>query len=195
MAFNNKSFAFGQAGESIIANYFKYKNYLVLPVYEKILDTGKGPQIFSLSGNLIAPDLFVFGQKQEKVWWIEAKHKSAFTWHRITGRWTTGIDIRHYADYLKVQEQTPWPVWLLFLQRDGCAKDTPEGKIGPTGLYGGSLEYLKENENHRHDNWGPSGMVYWSEETLRKIAELDEVLKMHKEMTGKIAGGQWRNEQ
>lgn len=166
---------FGKIGESIIANWLKRKGYSVLPVYEKEIQEGKGPQVFTLQGNLIAPDLLVFGNAIDKVWWIEAKHKSAFSWHRITRRWVTGIDLRHYEDYLRVAQISPWPVWLLFLQRDGRAKDTPLGKNSPTGLYGGTLAYLQNNENHRHDNWGKSGMVYWSETTLTKIAELTKV--------------------
>lgn len=167
---------FGKAGESLIANWLKRKGYSVLPVYEKEISEGKGPQVFTASGNFIAPDLLVFGSENDKVWWIEAKHKNAFTWHRITERWVTGIDLRHYQNYLRVQELSPWPVWLFFLQRDGRAKDTPPGKISPTGLYGNSLNYLEDHENHRHDNWGRSGMVYWANSTLKKIATLEQVI-------------------
>jgi len=172
---------FGRVGESLIANWLKQRGYSVLPVYEKEISEGKGPQIFTVQDNLIAPDLFVFGHEISKVWWIEAKHKSAFSWHRISSHWVTGIDLRHYRDYLRVQQLSPWPVWLLFLQRQGKAKDTPLGRVGPTGLYGGSLAYLRENENHRHHNWGSSGMVYWAEKTLTKIANLENVLDASQE--------------
>lgn len=168
--------AFGETGESLIANWLKWKEYSILPVYEKEVDTGKGPQVFTLSSGLIAPDLLAFSDDPTKVWWVEAKHKSAFSWHRKTRRWVTGIDLRHYENYLELQGRSPWPIWLLFLHRAGRAKDTPEGMTCPTGLYGGNIERLCRMENHRHENWGRSGMVYWAESVLNKIAELGEVL-------------------
>lgn len=168
--------AFGKAGESLIANWLKRKGYSVLPVYEKEMTEKKGPQVFTLATSLIAPDLLVFGCETDKTWWIEAKHKAAFTWHRKSSQWVTGIDLSHYADYLKVQVLSPWPIWLFFLQRSGKAKDTPQGKVCPTGLYGNSITFLQGRENHRHANWGKSGMVYWGEKTLTKLAKLDEVI-------------------
>lgn len=165
----------GKMGESAIANWLKLKGYSILPVYEKEISDGKGPQVFTASKNLIAPDLLVFGNNAKKVWWIEAKHKNAFSWWRKEERWVTGIDRRHYKDYLKVQELSPWPLWLMFLQRDGIAKNTPKGLISPNGLYGESIKWLSEHINHEHDNWA-KGMVYWWEAKLQKIATLQEVL-------------------
>ena len=43
----------------------------------------------------------------------------------MTGHWVTGIDLRNYEDYLRVQAISPWPIWLLFLHFDGQAKDYP----------------------------------------------------------------------
>lgn len=168
-----QSLAFGKVGESLIANWLKRRGYTVLPVYEKEISEGKGPQLFTPSQNLIAPDLFAFNGGTDKAFWIEAKHKSAFTWHRITSRWTTGIDLKHYRDYLKVADLSPWPVWLLFLHQKGQAKDSPPGC--PTGLFGQELSYLRQHENHRHGNWGNGGMVYWAHTTLKKLATLEEI--------------------
>lgn len=162
---------YGSAGEGRIAKWFRGKDYNVLPAYEKIIDSGKGPRLFTASSRLVAPDLLVFNS--EKVFWVEAKRKSAFTWHRNTKRWTTGIDLHHYFDYCKVDDGTPWPVWLMFLHESGQAKDSPEGC--PTGLFGNSLEILRGCENHRHGNWGKHGMVYWAVESLKKIAELNRI--------------------
>ena len=163
--------SFGKVGESAIANWFKRRGYAVLPVYDVEIDSGKGPQVFLQSAELVAPDMICF--KGVKVFWIEAKHKSVFTWHRITGRWTTGIDLHHYKDYLRVSELSPWPVWLMFLHRNGYTDEPPHDC--PTGLFGGELNYLKEHENHQHDNWGKNGIVYWAHETLQLLAPIDEV--------------------
>lgn len=139
-------------------------------MYETELDTGKGPRLFIPVGTLIAPDLLVL--RDSIVYWIEAKHKTAFTWHRNTSCWTTGIDLRHYNDYLSVANATPFPVWLLFLQRGGHAKDSP--LESPAGLYGNALDILQRCENHRSDRWGSGGMVYWSIRSLRKLADISD---------------------
>lgn len=155
----------GQAGEGYIARWLRSRGTTVLPVYEKVLDTGKGPQVFLPTESLVAPDFLCWNDSG--VFWIEAKHKSAFSWHRNTQRWVTGIDLRHYIDYLRIDSESPFPVWLLFLHEDGTAKDSPLGC--PTGLFGNTLAYLHANENHRHANWGTSGMVYWSVDSLRLL--------------------------
>lgn len=142
-----------------------------MPVYEKLIDEGKGPQIFTPGRQLIAPDMFAF--KTTGAMWIEAKHKTAFTWHRLTKCWVTGIDLRHYADYCEVDNITPWPVWLLFLHRGGQAKDSPPNS--PAGLFGNKLSILRKNEHHRHENWGSGGMVYWAVDALKLMAELSAV--------------------
>ena len=45
--------------------------------------------------------------------------------------------------------------------------------VCPTGVFGGSIVWLMENENHHSDKYGNSGMVYWADSTLRYIADLD----------------------
>jgi len=165
------AYKYGAAGESAIAQWLRRSGVCVLPVYEKIINEGKGPQLYLPEGSLIVPDLFAFNN--EKAIWIEAKHKTAFSWHRITERWCTGIDLRHYANYLQVDKITPWPVWLLFLHDGGQAKDSPPDS--PAGLFGNSLARLAKCENHRHTNWGKSGMVYWAHHSLIKMAELEDL--------------------
>lgn len=160
---------FGKTGESIIANWIKRHGLTVLPIYELEIQSGKGPQLFMPDESLIATDLFVFSTRNS--YWIEAKHKTGFTWHRISKRWVTGIDLHHYADYCKIDDWTPWDVWLLFLQAGGITKDCSEPS--PPGLFGNTLEFLRKNENHRHENGGKAGMVYWAINNLSKLAEYD----------------------
>lgn len=166
----------GKIAESIIARWLMSRGWAVLPVYEKEIGHGKGPQIFTLNNSFAAPDMFVFRNGEAK--FIEAKIKTGFTWHRITNHWTTGIDLKHYQDYLKIQEIAPWPIWLFFLHTDNLgAKDTPEELRGqsPVGLFGNELLILKNCENHRSDKWGTSGMVYWAVDNLKLILPLSEL--------------------
>lgn len=173
------SLAMGQAGESAIAQWLRRRGCTVLPVYEKIIDTGKGPHLFLPEKSLVAPDLFVF--KGQNAYWMEAKHKTVFSWYGKARRFVTGIDLRHYDQYLQVADSTPWPVWLLFLHkspvtdsRDVARWDAPS--VCPVGLFGNTLDVLAENESHRSDKHGRSGMVYWAQTSLKFMASLDDVL-------------------
>jgi hypothetical protein len=160
----------GMLGEDAISRWLISRGHQVLPAYQIQANHGKGPRLFGAYGQLISPDLFVF--KDKKAMWVEAKHKTSFTWHRITQTWQTGIDKRHWSDYLQVERVTPFPVWLVFLHKPGeNAKDTPAGMVSPTGLFANSVEVLKDSIDHEHENHGPSGMVYWREKTLIKLAE------------------------
>lgn len=170
-----KQLAFGKTGESIIAQWLRRRGFSVLPVYEKEQGEYKGPAVYAIDAQLIAPDMLAF-QPTGKTLWIEAKTKSAFTLHRMTGHWLTGIDLRNYEDYLQVQDVSPWPIWLLFLQLEGQAKDSPSGC--PTGLFGNSIAYLSQHEHHRHPNGGHGGMVYWHVSTLRFITSLASLLPL-----------------
>ena len=165
----------GKIGEGLIANWLKSRGWHIQPVYEKEMHTGKGPQIYTASNTqLIAPEMLVFNELG-RFKWVEAKTKSAFSWNRVLGVWVTGIDLRHYKDYLEVSRLSTLPVCLMFLHLDGEAKDTPSGMVSPTGLYYGEITYLSKNESHRSDKWA-NGMVYWGCDTLKKIADLHEVL-------------------
>ena len=172
-----QTLAYGRAGESAIALWLRGRGNSVLPIYEKIINEGKGPQIYLPEGALVAPDLLTF--RGESVVWIEAKHKTAFSWHRLTQRWVTGIDLRHYVDYQVVDLDSPWRVWLLFLHDGGQANDSPANS--PSGLFGNDLATLLRCENHRSERWGKYGMVYWAIGSLRKLAEYDEVCPVAKE--------------
>jgi len=160
----------GLLGEGEIARHLIKHGYHVLPAYQIEVDHNKGPRLYTADGNLIAPDLLAFSSG--RVLWVEAKTKSAFTWHRSSATWQTGIDRRHWLHYVEVDERTPWPVWIFFLHRKGLiAKDTPFGMISPSGLFGNTVFKLKTTIHHEHENHGPSGMVYWTVDALRKIED------------------------
>jgi hypothetical protein len=169
---------FGKTGEGYLARYLIRSGFNVLPVYEIEQGQYKGPSVYSSCGRLVAPDMMAFSSRVEfegeKCCFLEAKTKSAFTWHRITQRFTTGISRQHFYDYLKIQQNAPFTVWLMFLQLDKvAAKDSPHG---PSGLYGASVEWLSRKINHEHIAEDErKSMVYWAEQDLRYIASLDEV--------------------
>lgn len=179
-----QSLAVGQLGESLIAQWLRAKGWHVLPAYEKEIDNGKGPRLFLATGSeaseLITPDLFIM--KAGQFLWVEAKHKTTFTWYGKGGYWTTGVDRRHFADYVRVQGETAVDVWLLFLHRECITRPDDVRKWGappecPTGLFGRNINFLNSHQSHESPDWGPSGMIYWRPfDHLLKIAELNDVL-------------------
>ena len=182
-----KALETGRVAEGWIARWLMARGASVMPAYEIEVQQYKGPQVFSAEGELVSPDMLVFSMKG--ILWIEAKHKSVFTWHRKTGQWTTGIDLHHYTQYLQVAKLTKLPVWLMFYHRESVP-DPRDAKHGcpdtcPTGLFGGDIFELVASENHRSLpidgnrqgflGHGKSGMVYWAEGALRKFATREEV--------------------
>lgn len=177
------SLAVGQMGESMIAQWLRLRGFHVLPAYEKEIDNGKGPRLFTASNTghaqLIAPDLFVMGKGQ--FMWIEAKHKTRFSWYGRNRYFVTGVDLRHFHDYCRVADATQLPVWLLFLHQ--CAETWPEDvrkwgapPVCPVGLFGREISFLRKTNSHQSEKWGATGMIYWRPyEHLIELATLDEV--------------------
>lgn len=175
----------GKVGESLIARWLIRKDWLVLPVYEVEKYSGKGPQVFCSSGEIIAPDVLAMKRGKRNVIWIEAKHKSVFTWWFNNGasKWETGIDVRHYENYKKLLDLVPWDIWLLFLHRESKPADKDLKRwpncpaVCPTGLYGGNLRKLIKKVSHGSGRWGASGMVYWAHSDLKKLASIKEFIR------------------
>jgi hypothetical protein len=181
----DQSLAVGQLGESLIAHWLRNKGWHVLPAYEKEINNGKGPRLFLASDSaeteLITPDLFAM--KSGQFLWVEAKHKSTFTWYGKGRYWTTGVDKRHFADYVRVQQETGIEVFLYFLHRESTTRPDDVRKWGaptecPTGLFGREIDYLNRHYSHESPKWGTSGMYYWRPfDHLLKMAELADVLQ------------------
>jgi hypothetical protein len=162
----NERLTLGHVVESKIAKWLIARGCHVLPAYQIIEQKANGPQLFSKAGNFVTPDMFVFSKSGAL--WIEAKHKTAFTYHRITGRFVTGIDLNHWRDYLEVKRLTSVECWLMFNHLGGTAKDSPPS---PSGLFTGEIGELSKCVNHTHANWGKHGMIYWAIHSLKRIGE------------------------
>lgn len=165
-----RTLALGKQGEKEIGAWLRSRGCGVLHIYPEG-EEFKGPRLLIPEGALIAPDMQVF--TRQRTLWVEAKHKTFFSWYRKGGYWTTGIDLKHYTDYQIVSDVTARPVWLLFLHKESLA---PDGTC-PTGLFGGDIRELARRESHRSTRWGRSGMVYWRYEHLARLATLDEVYR------------------
>lgn len=174
-AFFEAKLAEGRVGEGLIASYLRSRGANILPVYEIEQPNGKGPRVFSADNRqLVAPDMFAFAGGG-RCFWVEAKYKDAFTWHRNTQKWTTGIDRYCYEHYLELRRKSGIQIYLMFLHRGGQAKDSPPDS--PSGLFIGELDYLSRHVNHRHPNFGRTGGVFWAHDILTKVATLEQVYR------------------
>jgi hypothetical protein len=165
----------GQRWESAVRGLFIERGHTVLPVYDVPLHTGKGPQLLTPGRSLVAPDNLVFlrskGPSGTPIIWAEVKAKDGFAWYRKIRSWQTGIDARHFDHYVKVEEVTRHPVWMLFVQRGNPTKDQPLDKHQPTGVFVAKLSALRaHNQIQRH-----GAMVYWPIGALTLWAPLEAV--------------------
>jgi len=163
-----KSLEVGKVGELMIQNWFESKGFCAFATCLMIGSDNKGPRVNMYNGQKrVAPDLLVFNDK--KMYWIEAKNKNAFTYYRKTDTFQTGINLNHYNDYVEINKNFPHDIWILFLQREGVAKDSNKG---PSGLYGDTITELLKKIDHKTDE-----MVYWNEKDLTKIDTYQNVLE------------------
>ena len=84
-------------------------------------------------------------------------------------------------DYIQVQEELGVDVWLMFLHTENVTWQTDIDKWGapktcPVGLYGRTIEKLMLCTSHDSEKHGPTGMVYWRDTNLIKLAELADVI-------------------
>ncbi len=168
---SNKKFQrnllFGQKWESAVSEWLQENQNFVFNAYEYTpIEDGvrKAPKlhISPSSESLIAPDLQV--AKDGFTHWVEVKSKSncAYPFSK-RGNWhyrTTGIDIKHWDSYWKVQEVGGIEVVIFFVH-----EDTRE-------IRAASLDRL--NNSCRQYIHNPSNKVYWCYDDLALIAEIDE---------------------
>ena len=181
----------GQAGESAIGRWLRRRGFSIVPAYEKIIDTGKGPRLFTPDQQLVSPDMLAFKPREKNVIrWVEAKQKTVWDHYRkgaaqtgIDPYWVTGIDRRHWDDYLKISKGYAYSIWLLFLHTDTESSKKPYDPWPcPTGLFGMDLRYLAKHIDHscpptgQPGGYGPTGMVYWHIGSLWMLDTLDNVV-------------------
>lgn len=169
----------GKTGEGIVATWLKAKGYSILPAYDIEIPHGKGPQFYTPEQSLVSPDMqaLIVRNGQTFGMWVEAKTKTRFTWYRKARAWQTGIDLRHYNDYIEVQRISGLPVWLVFVHQDSTpSKD--DMRYGcppecPAGLFFNRLDVLQVSAQSGDDRYYTRNgrtypMVYWNVSDLRR---------------------------
>lgn len=168
----------GLVGESEIATWLRRGGFSVLPAYEKVVDDFKGPRFYSPTAELVSPDMLAFKHGQQL--WIEAKTKTRFSWFGSGGYWVTGINYKHYLDYLQVEKETGLPVCVMFLHRESETWPQDIARWGaprtcPTGLF---YCRLTTEHSHKHKDWKGVEMIYWSLSRLKQLVPLDAFVEL-----------------
>jgi hypothetical protein len=166
--------SFGHIAECQISRFLIKKNWGVIPAYEKLLKDQKGPRIFPSFQKepYISPDLLIY--KGQEVYWAECKNKTGVPYNRHRSIFTTGIDKVHFENYLKVDKETPWKVYVFFLHGDEVLEGTPEGCVPPSGLFTQWIGNLKLTINHECEK---NAMIYWDCSVLIKLCNLKEFME------------------
>ena len=171
---------FGRFGENVVACWLRARGNTLLPVRDiQMGHVWKGPRMTGPEGiERVATDWLVTTPTGQVVY-SEVKRKHAFSWHRNTREWVTGID-QHYLDhYVRTRQTSNIDMWLLFVHLNGEPTDA-DLKQGcpnccPTGIFGAEIRTLANEVHHTHGNWGKGGMVYWTAPPLKLLATLNEL--------------------
>jgi hypothetical protein len=161
MSFDEK-LEFGKQAELKIESYFKNMGYGVIRSYDYNGDGDKAPKMFFKDNelNLIIPDLDC--SKNGKRIWVECKHYTLTPFNRTFGIHVHGIKIRHYNDYLKIQETTGNDVYLVIKEIEGNC------------FLFSKLEDLQTYpclNKHKHNS---NCLMYFNRDDFKKIEVIDE---------------------
>lgn len=129
-------------------------------------DTG-APMLLAYGAEIIAPDMLTWGNGEPL--WLEVKDKDNCSWHRITSKWQTGFNERHFHAYLEVSRRTRTDVSVWFIQRGIGREDDPRGLPQPRGVYTGRLSKIGSKGRSR------GGMMYWNLNDLTMQCSLEQL--------------------
>ena len=175
----------GKLGEGAVASWLLHRHAdngaAILPAYEVDGLGFKGPTLYMADRTLITPDLLVL-PAGGPVYFAEVKTKTTFTWFRRTATWQTGIDKRHWDDYLRIREQLQIVIVLMFYHRSGESRQQDRA-LGapsecPSGLYCQTIGKLRKCIDHTGADTGRSNgsvLVYWGIDALEFRAAAAEV--------------------
>jgi hypothetical protein len=164
MSFSQSAaYQFGLEGELTFERMARALGLHTIAQYDYI-DNGepKGPRMHGRLENYVLPDFDVLGNGARL--YAEVKRKSVPTWHRNSKQWQHGISYRHYQHYLKVEEISGTPVFLVVIE------------VG--GPWPGSVmcRRLKDLPPHHtlpcFNGWDMEPTIYFSRDEFRHIDDL-----------------------
>ena len=123
--------------EKAFANFLvQERGWIVLPTCAMHDGYQHAPKFNGADRDLIVPDHLA--ARDGTMRWFEVKHKSHADWHRLSGKHVTGLPLRCWDDYARVQDVTGIEVVIVFIHAE-------EGVV-----CGGTLKELTAHISHRY---------------------------------------------
>jgi Holliday junction resolvase-like predicted endonuclease len=151
----------GRRWELAVAAWLKSRGWLMMPDYAS-LNTGGAPKLAGASGGTVLPDLL--GADRGCMKYVEVKYRTKVVVFRRRRQKVTGkIKERLWEQYLRVEDQTGIPVWLVFIQKVAAE------------VVGAPIRHIAR---HCHHGVGEgSGYINIDYECLDRLASIDEISK------------------
>lgn len=139
----------GKVEEQKCAAYLKALGYRVLPTTEF---SGSGAPMLEAENeneSLVMPDLQAFRDGNGA--WFEVKWKTEGTWSDKHKRVETGIGLRHYEHYCRIEQETKTPVVIVFVH-----ETEREVRCGTLAQLADAFSH-----DYRGDKMSRGGMRFW----------------------------------
>jgi hypothetical protein len=145
----------GANAEASVCTYLLGRNYSIVRVR---YGGAVVPTLAVWDREVTLPDLQALRPDSEPCW-LEVKWKTGCAWFEHAGEMRTGVDHRLHCDYLRVQEVTGRPVWIVFVHRE---EDEVRAARADSGWFRGIGSGAQ--------------MVYWPWESLTLIDSYRQVM-------------------
>jgi hypothetical protein len=165
-----RNLALGRSWELALGSWLRARKWFLLPAYDfSGADGDKAPKLAGHGERVAVPDLLAF--KGDARAWVEVKYRQHAVEYRKLREMRTGLVPRRLWDnYLRTQQITGIPVWMVFVQEQ-------EGEV-----VGQSLARLADDVVHTQmyrDRRDPSGVmrphVFVPYNSLIRLASLEDV--------------------
>lgn len=109
--------ALGRRWEKAVAGWLQSRGWFLLPVYDYSGEDGnKAPKLHGANGGVVVPDLLA-AHPRRNAKWVEVKYRNHAVEFRRDRTIVTGkVPWRHWNHYLRTEQLTGIPVWLVFVQ-------------------------------------------------------------------------------
>ena len=155
MANFKEALEFGEEGEKEVALFLMNKGYTVLPLYQ--FNKEHAPFLLSRNGKITLPDLDCYHKTKASIF-VEVKSKNQ--WNVTNKIIETGFDLKHFKEYVKIQDKTNKEVWVVFNHK---GKDE--------GMYIVNLNkfYRKWDGKNNKGQIKSKALIFYKKEDLQKI--------------------------
>lgn len=156
----NRRLIWARECEVAIGDFLRARNWWAIPSYD-FSDKGddKAPKMLAPRGrfDLVLPDLQCFRDGKQR--WFEIKRKTRSDHYRIGGYAVTGMSLRLFEHYRRIEKETKSDVVIVFVHET-------EGEVRGDTL--SNLEKLAKSHRYDGDAMGRAGMIFWRYEQIQR---------------------------